>query len=311
MDKNLKITVVGAGGIGGFIGGMIAKHFPHTTIVARGKRGEALKKDGLVLHSEYKGDQVIALKEDQVAGIATEIKEVQDVIFVCVKTYSLEEVAKQIEGIVDEHTIVVPVMNGADTAEYLQELLPKAKVLDCVIYIITYANPDYSITQTGDYTIIWLGSEKQEDKEAVTLAADILREAEFEPRVTEDIKRQIWKKYVMNCSYNVCTAAYDNTIGELRNDPVKAKEYEDLTREAFLVAKAKKINLKDSDLDWLIHRFYYDLEDGDTSSLQRDINAHHTAEIETFSGYLVREAKRLGVDVPVSEKMYHQLLDLI
>ena len=57
-----------------------------------------------------------------------------------------------------------------------------------------------------------------------------------------------------------------------------------------------------------LDRFHDVYRDDATSSLQRDVSAGRYAEVETFSGYLVREAARLGVAVPVSEKMYEMLL---
>ena len=60
-------------------------------------------------------------------------------------------------------------------------------------------------------------------------------------------------------------------------------------------------------LDAILYRFHHELADGATSSLQRDIRAGKPAEIETFSGYIVREANRLGISVPVSMKMYEGL----
>ena len=58
------------------------------------------------------------------------------------------------------------------------------------------------------------------------------------------------------------------------------------------------------DCEDIIDRFYHTYADDASSSLQRDLHAGKQAEIETFSGYVVREAKSLGIDVPVSEKMY-------
>lgn len=65
--------------------------------------------------------------------------------------------------------------------------------------------------------------------------------------------------------------------------------------------------MKQEHIDAIIHRFYYELADESTSSLQRDIRAGKTTEVDTFSGYIVREGRRLGVDMSVSEKMYERL----
>lgn len=306
--KDKKITVLGIGGVGGYLGALLAEHYEHVSFVARGKRGESIRENGLVLHSEYRGERIC--HPERVVESAAEL-EVQDYIFVCVKNYSLEEVMRSLDGAVDEHTVIIPVMNGADTGDRVRGYLSKGQVVDSLIYIITFANEDYSITQQGMYTIVWIGIHEADEKQKAQLEElnQLLNDAEIESRIAEDIHRQIWKKYIMNCAYNVETAAYRNTIGQLRNDEQKAKEYECLIKEAYDVAVAKNINMRESDLDWLIRRFYEELSDGDTSSLQRDVEAGRQSELDTFCGYLVREAEKLQVPVPVTKKMYEMLLE--
>ena len=56
MEKNVKITVVGIGGVGGYISGMLAKTYENVTLVARGARKKSLEKEGICLHSQYNGE---------------------------------------------------------------------------------------------------------------------------------------------------------------------------------------------------------------------------------------------------------------
>ena len=67
---------------------------------------------------------------------------------------------------------------------------------------------------------------------------------EIDHKVSQDIESDIWKKYILNCAHNVSTACYNNTIGELRKNPDKAKEYEKLIYEAYEVAAAKGVNIQ-------------------------------------------------------------------
>ena len=112
--KDSKIAVVGVGGVGGYIGGMLAKYYPHVSFVARGARGESIREKGFVLHSDYKGE--ILVHPETVAGSSRELEK-QDIIFVCVKNYSLESACEELKGAVGPDTVVVPVMNGVDPAE--------------------------------------------------------------------------------------------------------------------------------------------------------------------------------------------------
>ena len=83
------------------------------------------------------------------------------------------------------------------------------------------------------------------------------------------------------------TAFYDNTIGELRRDPVKAQQYEKLVWEAASVGQAKGVALTDEHINEVIHKFRHVHADNATSSLQRDFRIRRKqTELETFSGYI-------------------------
>jgi 2-dehydropantoate 2-reductase len=149
------------------------------------------------------------------------------------------------------------------------------------------------------------GNDRQKKK--VKEVSEILAGAEIDHKTAEDIQTEIWRKYILNCAYNAETAYYDNTIGQLRQDPAKAAEYEALVREAYQVALAKGVAVKQEHIDAIIHRFYHELAEDATSSLQRDIQQGKRAEVDTFSGYILREAKQRNITVPVTEKMYYGL----
>ena len=303
LDK--KIAVVGIGGVGGYLAAMLGRVCPHLTLGARGGRRDSMLKDGLVLHSDYKGE--IVVHPERVIPVA-EIGE-QDYIFVCVKNYSLEEVCADLKDAVTDDTVIIPVMNGVDPGERIRSLMGRGTVVDSLIYIVAFANDDYSITQQGAFANLRIGitDADEKGKKKVFEVSQILSGADIDHEVAEDIEAAIWKKYILNCAYNAESAYYDNTIGQLRSDPVKAKEYEALVNEAYQVGRAKGVNVKQEDVDAIIHRFYYELAENATSSLQRDIRAGKKAEVETFSGYIVKEGNRLGVDTPVTEKMYEGL----
>lgn len=306
MNKNKKIAVIGIGGVGGYLGAMLADAYPQVSFVVRGERKKVIEEKGLVLHSEYRGERVV-----RPAGCVESASELepQDYIFICVKNYSLEEVCKTLGDSVNEDTVIVPVMNGADPGERVRALTGKGTVVDSLIYIVAFTDKDYAVIQQGDFADIRVGIQNasEEELQKVKEVCELLDNAGADCKVAEDIQCEIWRKYILNCAYNVETAYYMNTIGELRSDPVKAAEYEALVREAYEVAKAKGVNVKQEHIDAIIHRFYHELAENATSSLQRDIRDGKRAELETFSGYLVKEARRLGVEVPVSERMYKGL----
>ena len=307
--EDKKIAVIGIGGVGGYVAGMLAKAYPQVTMVARGARAESIREKGLVLHSDYKGE--IVAKPERVVPVR-EMGQ-QDYIFICVKNYSLAEVCESIRDMVTEDTVIIPVMNGVDPGEKIRALIKKGTVVDSLIYTVAFANSDFSISQQDTFTWLCIGikdaNEKQ--KEKVREVAEILKGADIDYRDEGDIQVEIWRKYILNCAFNVMTAFYDNTIGELRKDPVKAEQYERLVWEAASVGRAKGVALTDEHINEVIHKFRHVHADNATSSLQRDFRIRKKeTELETFSGYIVQEAKRLGVDIPLSEKMYEGLKEM-
>ena len=300
--EDKKIAVIGIGGVGGYVAGMLAKAYPHVTMVARGARGESIRENGLVLHSDYKGE--IVAKPERVASVR-EMGQ-QDYIFICVKNYSLEDVCENIRDMVTDDTVIIPVMNGVDPGEKIRSLIGRGMVVDSLIYTVAFANADFSISQQDTFTWLCIGIKNadQGQQEKVTQVAEILKGADIDYKDDGDI----WRKYILNCAFNVMTAFYDNTIGELRRDPVKAQQYETLVWEAASVGRAKGVALTDEHIQEVIHKFRHVHADNATSSLQRDFQiCKKQTELETFSGYIVQEAKRLGVSIPLSEEMYQGL----
>ncbi len=300
-----KIAVLGAGGVGGYLAGMLGKTFPHLSLGVRGARMESIRTHGLLLHSDYHGE--IRVRPETAAPIS-ELGP-QDMIFVCVKNYSLEEVCREMAGAVREDTIVVPVMNGVDCGDRVRACLGKGIVVDALIYIVAFAGADYSITQQGQFANLRVGTRNGDEtvRRAVEEVSAVLTAAGIDHSVPENIELEIWRKYILNCAYNVETAFYDCTIGPLRSDPQRAKEYEALVDEAWRVARAKGVPVLPEHRTEMIDRFYHEYRDDAGSSLQRDMHAGRPAEVETFSGYIVREAERLGVEAPVSRRMYEVL----
>ena len=304
--EDKKIAVIGSGGVGGYVAGMLAKAYPHVTMVARGARGESIRMNGLVLHSDYKGE--IVAKPERVVPVR-EMGQ-QDYIFICVKNYSLEDVCENIRDMVTDDTVIIPVMNGVDPGEKIRSLIGRGMVVDSLIYTVAFANADFSISQQDTFTWLCIGIKNadQGQQEKATQVAEILKGADIDYKDDGDIEVEIWRKYILNCAFNVMTAFYDNTIGELRRDPVKAQQYETLVWEAASVGRAKGVALTDEHIQEVIHKFRHVHADNATSSLQRDFQiCKKQTELETFSGYIVQEAKRLGVSIPLSEEMYQGL----
>lgn len=298
--KDSKILVIGIGGVGGYLSAMLANYYKNVTIIARNERYQKLKETGLILHSDLCGDIVVRPEvKENVKNI-----EIQDYIFICVKNYSLKEVLEEIQPCVGENTIIVPVLNGVNHGEICEEFLSKGYVVDSLIYIVSSYNKDYSITQQGDYAYLYVGGKNDIQNQMV---CDLLNDAQIDCALADNIEKELWNKYILNCAFNILTSYYNCTNTEIRESEVRCKEYKDLLQEAYNIGKAKGVDLDNDLVEKLYHNFIHNQPDGATSSLQRDIEAHRQNELETFSGYLVRLAQSLNISIPQTNYFYQEL----
>ena len=247
----MKICIAGIGGVGGYLGGALARKFAGSDedqvyFVARGARKEAILKDGITVESDLLG--TFTAKPFGV-GESDEQLGQMDVIFICVKNYSLEAVCNQIRDMVREDTVVVTVMNGVDPAKRAAAYLGKGIVLDSMIYIVAGSRPDFSVKQSGDYCDVHISG----------------REPEAAAKVQARLKE-------------ACSVA--RKLGVKIADDLEAEHY---------------------------RHFMVEQSEAATSSLRRDMDAGRPNELETFSGYLLRTAEGLGMELPVSKRFYEGL----
>lgn len=302
-----KIMVVGVGGVGGVLAANLVKKYGESvSLIARGPRRESLRQNGLTLHSDLYGEFTVhpaCIEEDPA------LCGVQDLILICVKNGGLQKVCQQISPVVGERTAVMAVMNGVSAGQELAQRLGKGVLVDSVIYTVSSAGSDYSITQKGSYTYLNIGShtDSEEGKKAAQEIADLLNAAGVDCKVSRNVQAAIWKKYVLNCAFNVATARWGYTIGQLAADAAKRADCRALMAEAAAVAAKMGVPLPEDLVDKHMVTMMENTTPNSDSSLSRDFDAGKVGEMEVFSGYIVRKAAELGVPAPVSSEYYEGL----
>ena len=296
----MKIMVTGIGGVGGYLASVLCANYAGVTLIARKKRKDALQKNGLILHSDYFGEHIAYPHiTDNPASTG-----IQDIIFICVKNYSLETAISAILPCIAAHTIIVLVLNGVDHANVARKLIKTGHIIDSTMYISAAYNSDYSIRQMGKFARIFIGSDNTCCNEKIHT---LLNHQGLKCHIAEDIQVELWNKYITNCAFNVITAYYESTIGEVFKNPQRLAEFRILIEEAYAVGKGLGVKL-DANLSNTVYQRVTEQKDKDTtSSLARDLIARRQSELETFSGYLVRAATELNIPVPLSEKFYREI----
>lgn len=141
----MKYLIAGTGGVGGSIAGFLSLAGKDVTCIARGAHLQAIQTNGLKLKSDLKGEHALAIP----AMNAEEFNGKADVIFVCVKGYSVDSITELIKRTSHDKTVVIPILNVYGTGPRIQRLVPEVTVLDGCIYIVGFVSGAGEITQMG------------------------------------------------------------------------------------------------------------------------------------------------------------------
>ena len=306
-ESNVKICVAGVGAIGTLMATIIGqKYSKNLSVLARNKRLEEIKKNGLILHSEFYGEKTAfpakASDDGKDFGI-------QDYILVCVKNYSLDSIAKSLIPCVGEKTIIAHIMNGIEACDKLSEIFPSAIVVDTVIYSATKMNKDYSVTQLGKYAHIFIGSKEKDEihQNSASKLCSFLSSAGFDSRFSTSIESDIWQKFIHNCAFNSITARYLCNSGELRKNEKWLKDLKSIYNEGYEVAKKLGISMP---VDYVNKKFLFTTtvqSKSATSSTKQDIEAGRKTEIDSLLGALIRKADKVNADIPTIKEYYEYL----
>lgn len=297
--------IVGAGGVGGSVAAYMAKAGCDVTLIARGEHLEKIKENGLTMETPHLGtftvSQVKAVCESEYAEACEKSAEAPDVIFVCVKAYSLDEITPFLKKCADAHTIVIPLLNLYGTGSRLQKELPNSLVTDGCIYIAAEKTAPGCLQQKGSIFRIVYGVREQEDlcKELFEIMAD-LRESGVDARLSDNIARDAFQKYSYVAPMAACGLYFDAKAETFQQAGDEREFLSDCMSEISALADAMEI-------PFLVDIVKTNLEILDalspeaSTSMQRDIWDGKQSEIDGLVFEPVRLAKKYGVKMPKYE----------
>ena len=302
-NNNLKYLVVGAGGTGAAIGRALTKAGADVSFIARGAHLEAMKQHGLHFISD---DDEYVLKPIK-AYTMQEYKDTPDIIFVCVKGYSLDDTISFIKGIASSNTVVIPILNIYGTGERMQESLPHILVTDGCIYVATHIEKPGYIRLSGDILRVVYGTRDLADNRPVLKQVhDDLVAGGAEAILSEDIRRDALMKYSYISAQNACGIYYDVTAGEIQQSGKYRDCFANLNEEIKILAKAMGITLIEDPVK--INLAIIDsLKPDMMTSMQRDFKAGKQTEIDGIIHAVPRMAKKYNVTLPLYEKISNAL----
>lgn len=290
MRKNMqfqKIALIGAGAVGAyFIYGFTGLKGIEFCVVAEGERAERLKKDGVTINEKTYYPDVKSPEEAK----GTEL------LLVCTKYHGLFDCLDMIETIVGENTTVLSLLNGIDSEEMIAERIGSEHLVYSVMRISSERR-DGKIRFVPETTIgVSVGEKgREEPSERVQAFLDLMQHAGLRCSVEKDILLDQWSKYAMNIIYNLPQAVLGVGFGAYYDSEYVAAIRDRMFAEVCKVAQAEGINLT-AQGDWRSAC----VKKARFSTLQ-DLDAGRHTEIDTFTGALIRLAKKHGIEVPFCE----------
>jgi 2-dehydropantoate 2-reductase len=291
-----RIAVVGAGAVGSYFGGILARAGAPVVMIGRAAFVESVKKSGLFLDT-------VQFQERVRVEAATEIAAAKgaDFVLFCVKTTDTVEASKELAKWLTATTTIVSLQNGVNNAEEIH----KASGIDAVsavVYVAAAMAAPGHVKHLGRGDLV-VGPKNERTERF----ARICEQAKLPCRLSENIEGELWTKLVWNCALNAVSGLGRVTYGEIIASEDAKRVVEAAVYEVLAVAKAKNIRppgLEDPKAALAGAFKIAEQMKGTRSSTAQDMARSKRTEIESLNGYIARAGTELGVPTPVNHTLY-------
>ncbi len=300
----MRVLVMGAGGVGGYYGGLLARAGHEVTFVARGAHLAALQERGLEVRTQGQTIRIQpATAVAQPAGAAGPGGDFDLALFT-VKNYDTELAAAALEPALGPQTVVLSLQNGVDSPDILAALLGPQRTLAGVTFIAAAVAEPGVILENGFSRAVTLGEPGgTEVTPRVRAIVHAFQEAGVEAQATADARQMLWDKFVVVAPHATISALCQTPVGETRRTPEAMELYRTMIQEALDVAGAAGCTFAPDRAEQIVALFQ-SAPEGQTSSMQRDYGARRRVELEALTGSVVRLGRRYGVPTPRFEALY-------
>ena len=290
-----RIAVVGAGAVGGYFGGMLARAGAPVVMIGRAAFVDAATKNGLLL-------ETLQFKETVRVEASTELESVRgaDVVLFCVKTTDTESAARSLAPLLSSSATVVSLQNGVDNADKIRAAGIDA--LSAVVYVAASVPEPAHIKHVGRGDLV-VGPRNARTEKFPAL----FERAGVACRISENIDGELWTKLIWNCALNAISALGRAKYGQIAASDDARKVVETVVNEVLAVAAAARIQLPG--VENLQAGLAGALKiatqmSGAISSTGQDLMRGKRTEIDSLNGYISRRGAELGVATPVNHALF-------
>ena len=265
------------------------------TCIARGAHLQAIQTDGLKLKSDLKGEHTLHIP----VTTAEEFDGKADVIFVCVKGYSVDSIVELIKRAAHKDTVVIPILNVYGTGPRIQKLVPGVTVLDGCIYIVGFVSGTGEITQMGKIFRLVYGAHRGTTVKPSLMEAiqQDLQEAGIKVDLSSDINRDTFIKWSFISAMAVTGAYYDVPMGEVQKPGKVRDTFIGLSTESAALGKKLGVEFPEDPVAYNL-KVIDKLDPESTASMQKDLARGHESEIQGLLFDMITAAEEQGIDIP-------------
>jgi 2-dehydropantoate 2-reductase len=282
----MQIAVMGAGAVGCYYGGMLARGGHEVVLIGRPQHVDAVQRAGLRLQAAAFDEQV-RLK----ASTDPSAAQGADVVLFSVKSPDTEAAGKALQPYVERNAAILTLQNGVDNAERLAATLGR-EVIPAVVYVAVDMPGAGHVRHHGRGELVIGPSEQSEAIAAAFRAAGVPVE------ISGNVAGALWAKLIVNCAYNALSAITQLPYGKLVQGAGVPAAMDDVVDECLALARAARVEVP-GDMHDAVRRIAQTMP-AQYSSTAQDLARGKKSEIEHLNGYVVRKGEALGVAAPVN-----------
>ena len=295
----MKIAVMGAGGIGAYLGAMLAKSGEDVTLICRGANLEAIRRNGLRVTYRGEGFTVANVRATDSPGEVGPV----DVILQCVKLYDLESSSRQMLPMVGPETMVVPTQNGVTAHDEIAAVVGPDHVIGGSVFLSSFLVAPGVVERKSPVDVLSFGELDGTLSPRVAAFRDIGLAAGYQAVVPVSIVAELWKKFVMLGGLAALCCLSRQSVGVICSDERLCALLVRAMREVEALARAKGIDVGADVIEKAL-AFNRAAKFETKVSMLEDLEAGKRLELDWTSGYISREGARLGVPTPVHDIVY-------
>ena len=292
----MKVAVMGAGAVGCYYGGMLARAGHEVVLIGRRQHVEAIERSGLRLEAQSFDERIPLAASTQ----ASAVQGAKLVLF-CVKSTDTQSAALEIKPFLAPDTLVLSLQNGVENADEVRKVITQP-VAAAVVYVATEMAGPGHVRHHGRGELVIEPSNASAEVAQALIAAGVPTE------ISDNVRGALWAKLILNCAYNALSAITQLPYGRLVKGEGVTTVMRDVVDECLAVAKADGVTIP-GDIDKAV-RMIAETMPGQYSSTAQDLSRGKRSEIDHLNGLIVRRGDALGVATP-SNRLLHTLVKLI